>query len=106
MPELTRNYLPIALLLSAAAFAGPCRPFFWMQDHWPGLRRIFIEELSECGPTRKTSRHDVAGKRLGFHDRHIGYAGNCKKIIRSAAMDQAGCPEVVRHRDLVQRLSV
>ena len=92
--------------MAAAAFASPERPFFWMQDHWAGLRRILIEEFSERGATRQTSRHDVAGKRLGFHDRHIGFAGNGKKIVRSAAMDQAGCPEVIRHRDLVQRLSI
>ena len=29
-----------------------------------------------------------------------------KKIIRRAAMHQAGCPEVIRHRDLVHGLSV
>src|SRR6476660_10000931 len=92
--------------VAAAAFAAPERRFFWMQDHWAGLRRIFIEEFCERGPTRQTSRHDVARKRLGFHDGHIGFAGNGKKIVRRAAMDKAGCPEVIWHRDLVQRLSV
>src|SRR6266403_4522377 len=87
--------------MAAAAFAAPERLFFWMQDHWAGLRSIFIEEFSERGATRQTSRHDVAGKRFGFHDRHIGFAGNGKKIVRRAAMDQAGCPEMIRHRDLV-----
>src|SRR6266480_4136453 len=67
-----------------------------MQDYWTGLRRILIEEFSERGATRQTSRHDVAGKRFGFHDRHIGFARNGKKIVRRAAMDQAGCPEVKR----------
>ena len=92
--------------VAAAAFAAPGRPLFWMQDHWASLRRIFIEEFSERAPTRQTSRHDVAGKRFGFHDRHIGFAGNGKKIVRGAALDQARCSEVIRHRDLVQRLSI
>src|SRR4029453_10525709 len=91
---------------AAAAFAAPDRRFFWMQNHWAGLRRILIEEFCERGSTRQTSRHDVAGKRLGFHNRHIGFAGNRKKIVRRPALDQAGCPEVIRHRDLVQRLSI
>src|SRR5258707_12714270 len=94
------------LRVAAAAFAAPERPFFWMQDYWAGLRRIFIEEFSERAAMRQTSRHDIAGKRFGFHDRHIGFAGNGKKIVRRAAMDQAGCPEVIWHCYLVQRLSV
>src|SRR5215471_12254202 len=88
--------------VAAAAFAAPDRPFFWMQDHWPTLRRVLIEEFSERGSMRQASRHDVAGKRLGFHDRHIRFAGNGKKIVSRSTMNQAGCPEVIRHRNLVQ----
>ena len=54
--------------VAAAAFAAPERRFFWMQDHWAGLRRILIEEFCERGPMRQTSRHDVAGKRFSFHE--------------------------------------
>src|SRR5512132_3490071 len=102
---LSHSFLSLHRMTTAAS-SRPERPLFWMQDDRAGLRRILIEEFSERGPTRQTSRHDVAGKRLGFHDRHIGFAGNGKKIVRRAAMQQAGCPEVIRHRDLVQRLSV
>ena len=72
-----------------------------MQDRWPSLRCIFVEKFSERWSTRQTSRHDVAGKRLGFHDRDIRFTGNGKKIIRSAAVHEAGCAEVIRHRNLV-----
>src|SRR5262249_38956447 len=92
--------------VAPAALSFSERPFFWMQNRWPTLWCIFVKKFSECWPTRQTSRHDVASKRLGFHDRYIGFARNGKKIVRRVAMDQAGCPEVIRHRDLVQRLSV
>jgi hypothetical protein len=67
---------------------------------------MFVKKFSERGSTRQTSSHDVARERLGFHDRHIGFPGNGKKIVRCAAMNQAGCAEVIWHRDLVQRFSV
>src|SRR4030095_5086302 len=88
--------------VAAAAFAAPDRPFFWMQDHWPTLRRVLVKEFSERGSMRQASKYDIAGKRLGFHDRHIRFAGNGKKIVSRSTMNQAGCPEVIRHRNLVQ----
>src|SRR5262249_11487329 len=92
--------------VAPAAYSFSERPFFWMQNRWPTLWRIFVKKFSERGSTRQTSRQDVAGKRLGFHDRHIGFAGNGKKIVRRAAMNQARCPKVIRHGDLVQCLPV
>ena len=92
--------------VAPAALSFSERPLFWMQDRWPGLGCIFVKKFSERWSTRETSGHDVAGKRLGFHDRDIRLTGNGKKIVRRTALDQAGCPEVIRHGDLVQRLSV
>src|SRR4030095_5834112 len=59
-----------------AALSFSKRPLFWMQDRWPSLRCIFVKKFSERWSTRQTSRHDVAGKRLGFHDCDVRLTGN------------------------------
>src|SRR5215468_4671586 len=62
--------------VAPAALSFSERPLFWMQDRWPCLRCIFVKKFSERWSTRQTSRHDVAGKRLGFHDCHVRLTGN------------------------------
>src|SRR6476660_877822 len=62
--------------VSPAALSFSERPLFWMQDRWPSLRCIFVKKFSERWSTRQTSRYDVAGKRLGFHDCDVRLTGN------------------------------
>ena len=70
------------------------------------LRRVLVEELRERWSARQSSRHDVAGERLGFHDRDIRFAGDREEIIGSAAAHEAGCSVMIRHRDLVHCFSI
>ena len=45
-------------------------------------------------------------QRLGFHDRHIRFAGDREKIIGRAAAHQAGCSVVIGQCNLVQCSSI
>jgi hypothetical protein len=38
--------------VAATDFGCGGRGFFWMQIHWPGLRRVFVEKFNELGSTR------------------------------------------------------
>src|SRR5262245_13920213 len=105
LPFYARSFFSLHRVASAGLSFSE-RPFFWMQNRWPTLWRIFVKKFSKRGSMRQTSRDDVAGKCLGFHDRDIGFAGNGKKIVRGATVDQAGCPKVIWHGDLVQCLPV
>src|SRR5215471_6670032 len=62
--------------VTPAALSFSERPLFWMQDRWPRLRRIFVKKFNEHWSARQTSRHDVTGKRLGFHDCDVRFTGN------------------------------
>src|SRR5438132_4454655 len=87
--------------------AGLCTEwFFGMQNRRACLWGVFIEKVGERASARQTARHNVTSARLGFHDRDIRFAGNGEKIIGGAAAHQAGCPVMIRQRDLVHALSI
>ena len=77
-----------------------------MQDRWPSLRCIFVKKFSERWSTWQTSRYDVAGKRLGFHDSDVRFAGDGQKIIGCAPAHEAGCAVMIRQRGLVHSFPI
>src|ERR1700757_279379 len=62
--------------VAPAALSFSERPLFWMQNRRPTLWCMFVKKFSERWSTRQTSRHDVAGKRLGFHDCDVRLTGD------------------------------
>ena len=92
--------------VAAAACVCADRRFFGMQSDWTGLRREFVEKLGESLPAWKTSGHDIASECLGFHDGNVRFARDGKKIIGCAAPHEAGCPKMIRQRDLVHAFSI
>ena len=82
------------------------RRLFGMQIRRAALRHIFFDPLLERRSAWQSARHNVASARLGFHDRHIRFAGDREKIICCAAAYEAGCPIMIRQCDLMKCFTV
>ena len=91
--------------VAAAALAAPAAGSSGCKITGPPCG-TYLSSQFKRGTARQSARHDVAGERLGFHDRDIRLARNRKKIIRGAAMHRAGRTEMKRHRDLVHCFAI
>ena len=72
----------------------------------PVCGAYLFRNSSNAAPRGKRPGHDIARKRLGFHDRDIRFAGNGEEIIGRAAAHETSCSVMIGQRDLVHCFSI